>query len=717
MKTKQDDKLSKKEQDIVIDSQHFTEIQIPLSRAVILDFPDEAKHYAQIRFDESKLLGDGTSGKVYLGTYKFQPVAVKKYDMEENFYSEVYTLTELQHPYILKSFAYSAEEKCLITELMPEGSLGAVLNNESLNWKITIKIAWQIVSAIDYLHSVKNYVHGDIKSYNVLVDSNYNAKLADFETTGIEHTRILTGTVGWMAPEILESYIKACSSSKINFGTIGSENTKMADIFSFGVLLLELVLGGKRFFEEYLTLAGNIYQDKSFAGQTLTQLEKIIADLKKENHFPLSFIKLVEACLQKDPHKRPTSQQILSTLISFPDLDEQVKLNGNRKRKTRAIAPEEQKYDLTKNIRLQYAIAAEKGDIKKLEKLFKSGHSPNLADSYGVTPLMIAAHKGHVDAVSFLISITRGCSSLETVSGWTALACAVKYGYIEIINLLLDDGSDPNQLFIDCTTPLMLAACNGYTEVIKLLISRGAEVNYRHPQGWTALDSAIFHNQIKSTLTLCEMGACLNPKHPENMSHWPLFIAILKGNIEIVRILLNHGAAIAPSDHPQGASALHLAAQFGHLDMLNLLLEKYSHLIDNTLTALVEALMGFAEKKGVKKELIALITQESETNLPDTLPGFTALYLAAFFGHPHIIDALLKSGAKIRVTASGINIIQLAEIMQNTEVVNRLNKAVTATEVSEERRYEIGFFASKQAPVDEEHLVNALRDRPQSVIN
>lgn len=708
------------EPDSIIDSQHFTEIQIPLSRAVTLDCLDQAKHYNQICFHNSKLLGTGTTGKVYRGTYKFQPVAVKKYAIEGYLCTEVYTLAQLQHPYIVKSFAYSVEEHCLVTELMPKGSLGDVLDNETLDWKTTIKIASQVASALDYLHSVKNYVHGDVKSNNVLLDDDYNAKLADFDTTGIEQTRILTGTIGWKAPEILESIDKARSTSKISpCGIIGSENTKMADIFSFGIFLIELALGGKRFYEDYLIVVAEVYMDKSFAEQHLTPLEKIIADLKKENHFPLTFLELAEACLQKDPHKRPTSQQILSTLVSFPELDGQVKLkNKDRNPKVRATDLEREKYDITEKIRLQYAMAAEMGDTKKLSELFEAGFDPNLADFHGVTALMIAAHKGHVDAVSFLINISNGCSSLETISGWTALRSAVKNGDIKIINLLLDDGSDPNHLFFDDTTPLMLAARNGHTEVIKLLINRGAKTNYAHPQDWTALHSAVFHNQTKSTLTLCELGACLNPKLSENMMSSPLSTATANGNIEIVRILLNHGAAIAPLDHPYGATALHFAAQLGHIDIVNLFLEKNTHLIDKPLIAAIQVLMEFAEKKGFKKELSALLTHEGKINLPDTLPGFTALHLAAFFDHPDVVDVLLKSGAKITDTPSGISVIQLAEIMNNTQVVHRLNQAFIATEeVCEEQRYNIGFFALKQSPVDEKHHVITHGDRQELVIN
>lgn len=285
-------------------------------------------------------------------------------------------------------------------------------------------------------------------------------------------------------------------------------------------------------------------------------------------------------------------------------------------------------------------------------------------------------------------------------------------GDSRIAELLLEDGSDPDQLFWDGTTPLMLVARNGRCTLIELLISKGAQIDYRHPEGFSALDSAVFYNQPDSTLTLCKLGACTNAKnHPERRKSWPLSIAIEKGNRVIVEILLNHGATVYLQDHPQGATGLHYAAEFGHLDIVQLLLEKDILFIDTPIAADTNVLLHFAKEKGVENELTTLLTPKGELNLPDKLPGFTPLHLAAFFGHARIINELLMSGASIRDTPSGISALKLAEIMGHTEAANILSVQPDSAEKENNAScHDFRFFSpSDQVSVDGESPIKVLK--------
>lgn len=671
---------------VVIKPKDITPMQLPISRAVTLESLRDPQYYDHILYNKGRLIGCGSTGEVYLASYKGQEVAAKISPQAfplQHFFTEVYNSARFQrHPYILKSLVYSCKERCLITELMSKGSLGEILSRETLDWKIAIKIAAQIASALDYLHSVKNYVHGDIKSDNILVDEEYNAKLSDFETSRSVQTSVLTGTSGWRAPEGMAWVIKGYSTPKVGMvGIIGSQGTKMADIFSFGIFLIELVLDGRTFLEDYLYLVDDVCHGRAPFEQIEIKLQSIIKNLKEEKRIPVNFIQLAEACIQIDPYKRPTSQDIVSALNIFPELEGQLQpITKKRTSKTKKNDPQKQEYKKFERIRLKYVRAAEQGDVKTLMELAKT-YNPDVSDFFGVTPLMIAAHKQNYEAVSYLLSISRGSSSLETKFGWTALRCALQNGDIRMAELLLQNGSDPDQLFWDGTTPLMLAARNGYPELIELLISKGAQIDYRHPEGFSALDSAIFYNQVESTLTLCKLGACTNAKnHPESRKSWPLSIAIEKGNRAIVEILLNHGATIYLQDHPQGATALHYAAEFGHLDIVQLLLEKDILFLDTPLAADTNVLLHFAKEKGVENELTTLLTPKGEMNLPDKLPGFTPLHLAAFFGHARIINELLMLGASMRDTPSGISALQLAEIMGNTEAANMLSVQIDSAE-------------------------------------
>lgn len=194
MKAKREQKAieEKKSSFVVIKPEDITPMQLPISRAVTLDSLRDPQYYDHIQYNKGRLLGCGSTGKVYPAIYKGQEVAAKISPQAfplQHFFTEVYNSARFQsHPYILKSLAYSCKKRCLISEFMPKGSLGEILSRKTLSWKTTIKIAAQIALALDYLHSVKNYVHGDIKSDNILVDKEYNAKLSDFETSRSEQT-------------------------------------------------------------------------------------------------------------------------------------------------------------------------------------------------------------------------------------------------------------------------------------------------------------------------------------------------------------------------------------------------------------------------------------------------------------------------------------------------------------------------------------------------
>jgi serine/threonine protein kinase len=135
------------------------------------------------------------------------------------------------------------DAQALVYELMPNGSLHDILRNKqrsnSITWKTRIRIASNICSALIFLHSVKPHglVHGDLKPANILLDSNYMGKLSDFGTgrplqqtdtriTPHHYTNIM-GTFAYMDPEIFKT----------------GEMTAHNDVYSFGIVLLELVTG------------------------------------------------------------------------------------------------------------------------------------------------------------------------------------------------------------------------------------------------------------------------------------------------------------------------------------------------------------------------------------------------------------------------------------------------------------------------------------------
>ncbi|XP_057998204.1 L-type lectin-domain containing receptor kinase IX.1-like [Hevea brasiliensis] len=195
-------------------------------------------------FAEEGKLGEGGFGGVYRGYLSDLSVAVKRVSKaskqgRKEYTSEVKIISKLRHKNLVQLVGWCHEkgEFLLIYEFMPNGSLDSHLfkRENMLSWKARYNIALGLASALLYLHEEweQCVVHRDIKSSNVMLDSNFNTKLGDFGLARLMDNELglkttgLAGTFGYMAPE----YISTGKASK------GS------DVFSFGVVALEIACG------------------------------------------------------------------------------------------------------------------------------------------------------------------------------------------------------------------------------------------------------------------------------------------------------------------------------------------------------------------------------------------------------------------------------------------------------------------------------------------
>ncbi|XP_058086237.1 probable serine/threonine-protein kinase PBL15 [Magnolia sinica] len=204
-------------------------------------------------FSSNFLLGEGGFGTVHKGYIddklrqglKAQPVAVKLLDIEglqghREWLAEVIFLGQLRHPHLVKLIGYCCEEedRLLVYEFMPRGSLENHLFkriSSTLAWSTRLKIAIGAAKGLAFLHSAETpVIYRDFKTSNVLLDSDFTAKLSDFGLAKMgpegEDTHVTTrvmGTHGYAAPEYVMT----------------GHLTIKSDIYSFGVVLLELLTG------------------------------------------------------------------------------------------------------------------------------------------------------------------------------------------------------------------------------------------------------------------------------------------------------------------------------------------------------------------------------------------------------------------------------------------------------------------------------------------
>uniref|UniRef100_A0A0E0RAL3 non-specific serine/threonine protein kinase n=1 Tax=Oryza rufipogon TaxID=4529 RepID=A0A0E0RAL3_ORYRU len=200
-------------------------------------------------FSEDNKLGKGGFGPVYKGQFSDgSEIAVKRLVASHSgqgfteFRNEIQLIAKLQHTNLVKLLGccYQGEEKILIYEYLPNKSLDFFIFDErrrvTLNWNNRLAIIEGIAHGLLYLHkhSRLRVIHRDLKASNILLDCEMNPKISDFGLARIfssndkeENTKRIVGTYGYMAPEYASEGLFSIKS----------------DVFSFGVLILEIVSG------------------------------------------------------------------------------------------------------------------------------------------------------------------------------------------------------------------------------------------------------------------------------------------------------------------------------------------------------------------------------------------------------------------------------------------------------------------------------------------
>uniref|UniRef100_A0A9I9DTB5 Protein kinase domain-containing protein n=1 Tax=Cucumis melo TaxID=3656 RepID=A0A9I9DTB5_CUCME len=279
-------------------------------------------------FSKSNVLGEGGSGHVYKACFNDKLLAAVKridnggLDAEREFENEVNWLCKIRHQNVIKLLGHCihGETRFLVYEMMQNGSLESQLHGPShgsaLTWHIRMKIAVDvariptayIIRGLEYLHEHRNppVVHRDLKSSNILLDSDFNAKLSDFGLTvnlGAQNKNIkLSGTLGYVAPEYL----------------LDGKLTDKSDVYAFGVVLLELLTGkmpvekmGPTQSQSLVSWAIPQLSDRSKLPKIVDPVIRDTMDLK--HLYQVAAVAVL--CVQSEPSYRPLVTDVLHSLI------------------------------------------------------------------------------------------------------------------------------------------------------------------------------------------------------------------------------------------------------------------------------------------------------------------------------------------------------------------------------------------------------------------
>ncbi|KAM7529422.1 hypothetical protein LguiB_032832 [Lonicera macranthoides] len=283
-------------------------------------------------FAEENILGQGGFGTVYKGElHDGTKIAVKRMESGviagkglAEFKSEIVVLTKVRHRHLVALLGYCLDgnEKLLVYEYMPQGTLSMHLFNwahdglKPLEWTRRLTIALDVARGVEYLHGLahQSFIHRDLKPSNILLGDDMRAKVSDFglvrlapEGKGSIETRI-AGTFGYLAPE---------------YAVTGRVTTKV-DVFSFGVILMELITGRKALDESQPEESMHLvtwFRRMNLNKEAFHKAIDPTIDINEESLASISTVaELAGHCCAREPYQRPDMGHAVNVLSSLVEI-------------------------------------------------------------------------------------------------------------------------------------------------------------------------------------------------------------------------------------------------------------------------------------------------------------------------------------------------------------------------------------------------------------
>ncbi|XP_040385849.1 cysteine-rich receptor-like protein kinase 15 [Oryza brachyantha] len=271
-------------------------------------------------FSEQNKLGEGGFGPVYKGRLTTnQDIAVKRLSPNsiqgfKEFKNEIKLIACLRHRNLVRLLGccIKSKERILVYEYMPNGSLDDLIFGEEAkpNWPVRRHIIEGVAEGLLYIHDYahERIVHRDLKPSNILLDHEMNPKISDFGIAKIclpnvieSKTTTAMGTFGYIAPEYYSQSVYSTRS----------------DVFSFGILVLEII-SGKRAVGSY-KLSGRSFELRRYAWQLWKEerCDELVDPSLGEDYQEMDIIRCIQAallCVQDSAEDRPTMHDVTTML-------------------------------------------------------------------------------------------------------------------------------------------------------------------------------------------------------------------------------------------------------------------------------------------------------------------------------------------------------------------------------------------------------------------
>jgi len=262
---------------------------------------------SEIVIHKDHILGQGSFGTVYLGSKDGLPVAIKVLNPDASesdakaFRNEAQILARMRHPYCCEYIGYLEKPFRIVTRRYPT-TLYDVIADDTLSVADRLQIAFQLASAISYLHSI-GLLHRDLKSENIFIDENKNVRVADFGLTEyapglVKDDGSPPGSLLFMSPEQV----------------LGKAFDCQCEVYTLGMMLHEL-FSGRLAFEDVQTKQQLIERQK--ASPMLPVFAKDYSTKRGDGKPPKEIFDLAADCYKYDPNKRPKLEDVMKRIVDI----------------------------------------------------------------------------------------------------------------------------------------------------------------------------------------------------------------------------------------------------------------------------------------------------------------------------------------------------------------------------------------------------------------